>query len=213
MFRAVIFDFDGTIVDSCEAHIESFKRALSKFGLTVEDREIYRGFGKPARQILLEILPQQARAHVDELVKEKRIQFIETSLEVRVFDGVEETLRYLKQRGIATALATSADRPSVLRVLSRFGLEGYFDVILSAEDVKAAKPSPDIFILAAERLAVETQECLVVGDSVFDVIAAREAGIKTVAIANNPFQIEEIKSLGVPVISRMPILRSIFEIL
>lgn len=213
MFRAVIFDFDGTIVDSCEAHIESFKRALSKFGLTVEDREIYRGFGKPARQILLEILPQQARAHVDELVKEKRIQFIETSLEVRVFDGVEETLRYLKQRGIATALATSADRPSVLRVLSRFGLEGYFDVILSAEDVKAAKPSPDIFILAAERLAVETQECLVVGDSVFDVIAAREAGIKTVAIANNPFQIEEIRSLGVPVISRMPILRSIFEIL
>jgi len=213
MFRAVIFDFDGTIVDSYEVHLESFRRALSKFGLTVEDREIYRCFGKPAKQILSEILPQQARAHVDELVKEKRIQFIETSLEVRVFDGVEETLRYLKQKGIATALATSADRPSVLRVLSRFGLEGYFDVILSAEDVKAAKPNPEIFVRAADRLGVGIQECLVVGDSVFDVIAAREAGIKTVAIANNPFQIEEIRSLGVPVISRMPILRSIFEIL
>jgi len=203
MFRAVIFDFDGTIVDSYEAHLESFRRALSKFGLTVEDEQIYRGFGKPARQMLLEILPQQAHAHIDELVREKRIQFIETSRQVRVFDGVEETLLYLKQRGIATALATSADRPSVMRVLSGFGLEGYFDVILSAEDVKVAKPNPDIFILAAERLAVKTQECLVVGDSVFDVMAAREAGIKAVAIASNPFQIGEIRSLGVPIISRM----------
>ena len=69
--------------------------------------------------------------------------------------------------------------------------------------VKAAKPNPEMFVLAAERLGVGTQECLVVGDSVFDVIAAREAGIKTVAVANNPFQIEEIRSLGIPVISRM----------
>ena len=203
MFRAVIFDFDGTIVDSYEAHLESFRKALSKFGLAVDDEEIYRRFGKPARQILFEVLPQQARSHIDELVKEKRIQFIETSRQVRVFDGVEETLRYLKEKGIATALATSADRPSVMRVLSRFGLEEYFDVILSAEDVKAAKPNPDIFIRAAEGLNVGAQECLVVGDSVFDVMAAKEAGIKTVAIASNPFQMKEIRSLGVPVISRM----------
>jgi len=203
MFRAVIFDFDGTIVDSYEAHLESFRKALSKFGLAVDDEEIYRRFGKPARQILFEVLPQQARSHIDELVKEKRIQFIETSRQVRVFDGVEETLRYLKEKGIATALATSADRPSVMRVLSRFGLEEYFDVILSAEDVKAAKPNPDIFIRAAEGLNVGVQECLVVGDSAFDVMAAKEAGIKTVAIASNPFQMKEIRSLGVPVISRM----------
>jgi len=203
MFRAVIFDFDGTIVDSYEAHLESFRKALSKFGLAVDDEEIYRRFGKPARQILFEVLPQQARSHIDELVKEKRIQFIETSRQVRVFDGVKETLRYLKEKGIATALATSADRPSVMRVLSRFGLEEYFDVILSAEDVKAAKPNPDIFIRAAEGLNVGAQECLVVGDSVFDVMAAKEAGIKTVAIASNPFQMKEIRSLGVPVISRM----------
>ncbi|MEM2942113.1 MAG: HAD family hydrolase [Candidatus Bathyarchaeia archaeon] len=203
MYRAVIFDFDGTIVDSYEAHLESFRRALSKFGLAADDEQIYRRFGKPAREILLEILPQETHTQVDELVKEKRLQFIETSHRVRVLEGVEETLQYLRRNGVAAVLATSADRPSVMRVLSRFGLERYFDLVLSAEDVGAAKPNPDIFIRAVEKLALKPHECLVVGDSVFDVIAAKEAGIEAVAVANNRFQIEEIRSLGVPVISRI----------
>ncbi|MEM3004909.1 MAG: HAD-IA family hydrolase, partial [Candidatus Bathyarchaeia archaeon] len=108
-----------------------------------------------------------------------------------------------RRNGVAAVLATSADRPSVMRVLSRFGLERYFDLVLSAEDVGAAKPNPDIFIRAVEKLALKPHECLVVGDSVFDVIAAKEAGIEAVAVANNRFQIEEIRSLGVPVISRI----------
>jgi HAD superfamily hydrolase (TIGR01509 family) len=203
LFRAVIFDFDGTIVDSYEAHLESFRMALSKFGLAVDDEQIYRRFGKPARQILLETVPHKAHNRVDELVSEKRLQFTKTSQQVRVFEGVEEILEYLSKVGVARALATSADRPSVMRVLSRFGLEGYFDLILSAEDVSAAKPNPDIFIRAVERLHLMAHECLVVGDSVFDVIAAKEAGIEVVAVANNRFQIEEIRSLGVPVISRI----------
>ena len=116
-FRAVIFDFDGTLVDSYEAHLESFRRALSKFGLKVEDIEIYRRFGKPARQMLVEVLPEKEHPHILEMIREKRNQFVETSLNVRVFEGVEDVLRFLKNRGVKVGLATSADRPSAVRVL------------------------------------------------------------------------------------------------
>ncbi len=201
--RAVIFDFDGTIVDSYEAHLESFRRAVSKFGLTFEDKEIYRRFGKPAKQMLAEVLPEKEHVHIAEMVKEKRAQFIETSREVKVLEGVEEILKHLKLRNIRLGLATSADKLSVMRVLTRFGLEAYFDVVLSAEDVQEAKPNPKIFIEAAERLNVLPRECLAIGDSIFDVMAAKEAGIRIVAVANNPFQIDEIKSQGVPVVSRI----------
>jgi len=201
--RAVIFDFDGTIVDSYEAHLESFRRAVSKFGLTVEDKEIYRRFGKPAKQMLVEVLPEKEHVHIAEMVKEKRVQFIETSRELKVLEGVEEILKHLKLRNIRLGLATSADKLSVMRVLTRFGLEAYFDVVLSAEDVQEAKPNPKIFIEAAERLNVLPRECLAIGDSIFDVMAAKEAGIRIVAVANNPFQIDEIRSQGVPVVSRI----------
>jgi len=201
--RAVIFDFDGTVVDSFEAHLESFRRTLLRFGIAVEDEEIYRRFGKPARQILKETLPEKYHRYIDEIVKGKRAEFAETSREARVFDGVEEILRYLKGRGVKVGLATSSDRKSVMRVLIRFGLDRYFDAILSSEDVEEAKPNPRIFIKTAERLGAAPGECLVVGDSIFDVIAAREAGIRVVIVANNPYQIGEIKPQGVPIVSNI----------
>jgi beta-phosphoglucomutase len=190
-------------VDSYQAHLESFRRALSKFGLSVEDTEIYRRFGKPAKQMLTEILPEKEHRHIDEIVKEKRIAFIQTSREVRVYEGVEETLRYLRLKGLKLCLATSADKLSVLRVLKEFSLEGHFDLILSADDVEEAKPNPEIFILASERLGVEPNDCLIVGDSIYDVTAARKAGINVIAVANNPFQMEAIKGEGVSFISRI----------
>lgn len=209
-FRAVIFDFDGTLVDSYEAHLESFRRALSKFGLKVEDKEIYRRFGKAARQMLVEVLPEKEHPHISEMVREKRNQFVETSLNVRVFEGVEDVLRFLKNGGVKVGLATSADRPSVVRVLERANLADYFDVIVSAEDVKEAKPNPRVFTLTVERLGSRPEECLAVGDSIFDVIAARNAGIRIVVFANNPYQIDEIKSQEVSIVSKIDEIKRFF---
>ncbi|MGQ9543904.1 MAG: HAD family hydrolase [Candidatus Bathyarchaeia archaeon] len=211
LVKAVIFDFDGTLVDSYEAHLESFRRALNRHGLKVEAEEIYKRFGKPARVILAEVLPETVHHRIDDLVREKRKEFVETSRKIRLFEGVEDTLRYLKSKGIRLGLATSADRLSVMGVLERFGLQTYFDTILSSEDVEEAKPNPKIFIMAAERLGVDPKECIIVGDSIFDVIAASEAGIRVVIIANNPFQIGEVKARGVKVLDKMDELRGLFE--
>ncbi|MEM2841414.1 MAG: HAD family phosphatase [Candidatus Bathyarchaeia archaeon] len=209
LIKAVIFDFDGTIVDSYEAHLESFRRALRKLSLKVDDEEIYRRFGKPAKVILAEILPDSVHHLIDDIVREKRREFIETSSRIRLFGGVEETLKYLRSKGVGLGLATSADRPSVMRVLERFSLQHYFDTVVSSEDVVEAKPNPKIFILTAERLGVEPDDCLIVGDSIFDVIAALEAGMRIVVVANNPYQVEEVREKGVEVLYSMGELKNI----
>jgi HAD superfamily hydrolase (TIGR01509 family) len=208
--RAVIFDLDGTLIESYQAHLESFRRALSRFGLTVEDEEIHRRFGKPAKQIIKEILPENQHRHIDEIVRYKRLEFIETSKDMQVFDGVETLLKYLKDKGFSVCLATSADSPSVMRVVNKFGLENYFDVILSSNDVKEAKPNPEMFIQASKRLEVDPKDCLVIGDSPFDVIAAKKAGMKIIIVDNNPFQKAEILSYKVPIVSDINQLANIF---
>jgi len=209
-FRAVIFDFDGTIVDSYEAHLESFRRALEKHGLKVEDEEIYRRFGKPAKVILAEILPESQHRHIDDIVRDKRREFIDTSSRIRLFEGVEDTLKYLVSKGVFLGLATSADRPSVMRVLEKFRLEHYFRTVVSSEDVVEAKPNPKIFTLTAERLGVEPKDCLIVGDSIFDVIAAVEAGMRIVVVANNPYQIGDVEAMGVEVLEAIGYLKNLF---
>jgi HAD superfamily hydrolase (TIGR01509 family) len=208
--RAVIFDLDGTLIDSYEAHVESFRRALSRFGLTVKDEEIYRRFGKPAKQIIKEILPENQHRHIDEIVRYKRLEFIETSKDMQVFDGVEILLKYLKDKGFKICLATSADSPSVIRVVNKFDLKNYFDVIISSNDVTEAKPNPEMFIQASKRLEVQPKNCLVIGDSPFDVIAAKKADMKIIIVDNNPFQKAEIHSYKVPIVSDINQLANIF---
>ncbi|TRO60753.1 HAD family phosphatase [Candidatus Bathyarchaeota archaeon] len=208
--RAIIFDLDGTLIDSYQAHVESFLRALSRFGLTIENKEIHRRFGKPAKQIIKEILPENQHRHIDEIVRYKRLEFIETSKNMQVFDGVETLLKHLKDKGFRTCLATSADRPSVIRVLNKFDLENYFDMVISSNDVKEAKPNPEMFIQASKRLEVEPKNCLVIGDSPFDVIAAKKAKMNVIIVDNNPFQKTEILSHKVPIVSNINQLTNFF---
>jgi HAD superfamily hydrolase (TIGR01509 family) len=208
--RAIIFDLDGTLIDSYQAHVESFLRALSRFGLTIENKEIHRRFGKPAKQIVKEILPENQHRHIDEIVRYKRLEFIETSKNMQVFDGVETLLKHLKDKGFRTCLATSADRPSVIRVLNKFDLENYFDMVISSNDVKEAKPNPEMFIQASKRLEVEPKNCLVIGDSPFDVIAAKKAKMNVIIVDNNPFQKTEILSHKVPIVSNINQLTKFF---
>jgi HAD superfamily hydrolase (TIGR01509 family) len=208
--RAVIFDLDGTLINSYDAHVESFRRALSRFDLIINEEEIYRRFGKPAKQIIKEILPETQHRHIDDIVRYKRLEYIETSKDIQIFDGVETLLKHLKDKGIRICLATSADKPSVIRVVNKFNLEDYFDVIISSNDVKEAKPNPEMFIQASKRLEVEPKNCLVIGDSPFDIIAAKKADMKIIIVDNNPFQKAAIYSYKVPIVSDINQLANIF---
>jgi HAD superfamily hydrolase (TIGR01509 family) len=205
--KVIIFDFDGTLLDSYNAHIAAYKEVFTSIGLELKEEELTKRFGKSTKSILSGILPTQFLPEVERLAKKKHELFSKRLHEVKLYPGVKETLKALKKRSISIALASSMNRASLRKILDRFGIKQYFDTVISAKDVKRGKPYPDILLEAAKRLGKKTGECLVIGDSIYDILAARNAGVKVTIVGNNPYQIEEIKKQNVPIV------RSIKDIL
>jgi HAD superfamily hydrolase (TIGR01509 family) len=197
MFSAIIFDFDGTLVNSLDEHIRSWKKAFDELGVELLEKEIRRKFGKPSTTILSEVLPLRLHGKIGELTKRKQQYFMEQSTSLRLYPGVEKVLEKLKERGMPMAVATSMNRKGLHSALQALGIEKYFDVVITVEDVTRGKPAPEML------LGQEIKKCLMVGDSLFDVLAAERAGMSVVVVANNPYQIEQIREKGVRVVEKI----------
>ncbi len=179
-FRAVLLDFDGTVVDTIELILASYRHTLTvHHGASPPDRVFLKDVGKPLRTQLglfardeaeLEAMFQtyitHSRDHHDALA--------------RTFDGVFEVLDRLHGK-IPIGLVTSKARVGVDRGFVRFGLGHFFDAVVTADDVVEHKPSPTPVLEAASRLGVDAGECVMVGDSPHDMAAGRAAGATTAA--------------------------------
>ncbi len=203
MVSAVIFDFDGTLADSLDAHIRSWRKAFEDLGVELREEEVRKRFGKPSATILSEVLPPRLHGKIAELTKRKQQYFVKQLTSLRLYSGVEEVLKKLKEMGIPMAVATSMNRESLRSTLQALGIEKYFFVIVTADDVAEGKPNPEMLLRAAEKLRVKPVNCLVVGDSLYDVLAAERASIPIVVVANNSYQIEQIREKGVKVLENI----------
>lgn len=203
MFSAVIFDSDGTLVDSLDAHIRSWKKAFEELGVELLEEEIRRKFGKPATTILSEVLPLRLHGEIPELTKRMQQYFTGQLISLRLYPGVEKVLKKLEKRGISMAVATSMNRKGLHSTLQALGIEKYFDVVVTVEDVTRGKPDPEMLLRAAEKLGEKPNRCLMVGDSLSDVLAAERAGMYIVVVANNTYQIEQIREKGVRVVEKI----------
>jgi len=200
MVSAVIFDWDGTLVDSLEVHLRSWKKAFTELGIEVKLEEIVARFGKPTEDILSEALPPRLHGKIPELIAMKRKYYLEDLASLKLYPSVENVLKKLKERSVPIALASSMSRKSLYSSLRAMGIEEYFDVIVTVEDVTECKPNPEMLLKAAEKLRVKPENCLMVGDSVFDVLAAERANMPIVVVANNPYQIAQIREMGVKIV-------------
>ena len=211
MVSAVIFDCDGTLVDSLDVHLRSWKKAFEELGVKLREEEsvklrkeeIGKRFGKSVTAILLEVLPPRLHGKMAELTKRKRQHFAGQLTSLKLYPGVEKVLKELRERSIPMAVATSMSRESLHSSLQVLGIEKYFEVVVTAEDVNRGKPDPEMLLRAAEKLGEKPQNCLVVGDSVFDVLAAERAGMPVVVVANNPYQIAQIRGKGVKIVKNI----------
>ncbi len=184
LLRAVIFDCDGTLVDSEPAYLEADKAFLAPYGvfLSPADEERYVGAGNLEMAVDVKrrfaLLPS-----VEELLAQKNAAFMAIARErVTPYAEVIEVVRTLRARGVPLAVA-SGSSPSVLAfLLERFALVKLFDVIVSSAEVTRGKPSPEIFLETARRLRVAPRECLVFEDSLYGVQAAHRAEMRCVAI-------------------------------
>lgn len=176
---------DGVLVASGPAHLASWKLAARKDGMEITDARFKATFGRPSRDIIRIIWgPQVTDADIQRIddLKEKLYRDLVTGM-VPLTIGTRELLTGLRAAQFKLAVATSGPRENVELVLSEKHLHNYFGAVVTGFDVKNGKPAPDCFLLAAERLGVESRASVVVEDAPVGIQAARAAGMKCIALA------------------------------
>jgi len=196
MLKAVIFDFDGVLVDSEMLHYQAFDNIFRPLGAQISVREYYDRFVGMTDEELFRLLDKEKNLHLSEqqlqkLFREKATSFKRlASTQAAIIEGVPQLLNLLDDNKIPMAICSGALLDEIEMILKSAGLRNFFDVIVSAEQVKKGKPDPEGFLLALKLLnkkttqQIEPQDCVVIEDSHWGLEAARTAGMHPVAVTN-----------------------------
>ena len=196
---ALIFDLDGTLIDTVYAHVFAWQRALDEVELPIEGWRIHRRIGMSgglfaravAREAGRELTPDEAEA-----VQRRHGEiFRELLPDRRPLPGAVELLWELRRRGIVHGIATSGRRPEIDASLEALGV-GDDTVVVERGSVARAKPAPDLFLACQETLGVEPGDCFVVGDAVWDLLAARRARMLSIGLLSGGYGADELLGAG-----------------
>ncbi|MBQ1349827.1 MAG: HAD family phosphatase [Ruminococcus sp.] len=183
--KGVISDMDGVILDSEKLYVRFWCEAGQFYGFPFE-RKHALGIRSMARPFAIERLQGWFGDSFDyDTVRNKRIELMNAYVEkhgIEAKPDAEKLLSYLKEKGIAVALATATPKDRAEEYLRRVGLLQYFDEVVSARMVKNGKPAPDIYLFAAEKLGLKPEECMALEDSQNGIRSANTAGCKTVMV-------------------------------
>ena len=197
--RALIFDLDGTLIDTVYAHVFAWQRALAEMGLAIDGWRIHRRIGMSGGLFTRAVAREIGRdIDEDEAQKAQRRHgelFREFLPQRRPLPGAVELLAYLRAQGIRYGIATSGRRPEIDASLDALGV-GTDVVVIERGDVARAKPEPDLFLACKERMGVPAADCYVVGDAVWDLLAARRAGMLSVGLLSGGYGEDELGRAG-----------------
>lgn len=185
--KAVLYDFDGTLADSTELILRSFRHTMAThLGAAPPDEEWLSGFGTPLETQIRRFARSESE-HRAMLETYRAYQNLQYRTLLRPFPGALEAVSALSRRGVPLAIVTSRLRESTLRGIELCGLVDLFPEVVTPEDVTHAKPHPEPVLRALDRLGVAAEETLFVGDSPHDMAAGRAAGTWTAAALWGPF--------------------------
>jgi len=187
---AVLWDLDGTLVDSADLHYQAWRETLGDRGRDHPPEEFARYFGKRNDHVLQGLFgdalrPSEALGIAEE--KEARFRRLVREVGLRPVPGGREWLERLHAAGFRQALASSAPRINITASIEGLGFSPYLDAIVAAEEVEVGKPDPAIFLEAARRLGVPKGRCVVVEDSPAGLEAARRAGMRSIGVVSSHY--------------------------
>lgn len=199
MIKAVIFDLDGTLIDTEKYFRINWPKAFEHFGYKMTDEQYLsiRSLGKPFVQKTLKEYSGDPNFDYDKVVS-YRGELMEESLAQNGLEtkkGALELLSFLKEKGIICAIATASPVDRSERYLKNAGILSYFDRIISARNMKEGKPSPDVYEYAVKELNLKPEECYAVEDSPNGILSASRAGLKVIMVPDQAPCEEHVKDL------------------
>ena len=205
--RAVIFDIDGTLLDSVDLHAQAWVEAFAHFGVETDAAKVRSQIGKGGDELMPVFLPperieregKEIESYRSDLFKQKYLP------EVRPFPAVRPLFERIRAAGLKIALASSGKGPEVERYQEILGIADLVDVVTSSDDADRSKPHPDIFEAAAQKLeGFGKAEMIVIGDTPYDAQAASKAGLRTIGVLCGGFPEADLSGAGCVAIYRDP---------
>jgi HAD superfamily hydrolase (TIGR01549 family) len=195
---AVLFDLDGTLIDSVYEHVEAWANTLMKAGILAPKWMIHRRVGMSGKSFVTELLREFApkkKINIDKLEKEHDARIVEAVSKIAPLRGADDLLEHLHNSKVRIAIATTGNRKQTSLLLKKIKVPKGTP-ILTGDDAQKAKPSPDIFMATAQSLKVQLRDCIVVGDSVWDLLAAGRKGALGVGLLSGGYGEEELHRAG-----------------
>ena len=184
--KAVIWDMDGVIASTAPYHFQAWQEVFQERGVNFTEAEFSHHFGQRNDTIIKSVLGDETPPQeIKTIANEKEISFRKyVDGNVRALPGVIELMTSILENGFKMAIGSSAPVENIRLITSSLGIAEKFHVIISGHEVAEGKPDPQVFLLAASRLEVEPEYCIVIEDSVAGITAARRAGMHSVAVTN-----------------------------
>jgi membrane protein len=194
---AVLLDVDGTLIDNNLLHVLAWSRAFRRTGVEKPAAEILGAIGMGGDRLVPALLPDVDPTTADDLRERHREAYVASGLihHSEVLPGAIELLGALRRRGVRTALASSAKAEELAHYLTLLGGEDVVDAIVTSADVPATKPEPHLFAVALEKLG-KPAKALVIGDTVYDIEAAKKLGLPCLAVLTGGIDRRTLEAAG-----------------
>lgn len=184
LIQAVLFDYDGVLLDSMPYHVRAWQHAFAEYDVQLDPEEVLLAEGSPAPELAREIFSSRNIAvtaeEIQNLVVKKQTFYREITA-ARLLEGVEALLFKLDDAGMRLALVTGSERENVDKTLPA-SIAHLFDVVVTGDDVQNGKPAPDPYLKAAEKLELDPKSCLVIENAPYGIASAQRAGMIVAAV-------------------------------